>query len=136
MIALIAVAVFGAMLGLFIMVRRKQPTEIKQTPAETFLADLQTAKDRAGQDIKKFQTELFKALVKYLESAYTLSAAGKPADVIVTELEKVTTDRTKASRLAGWLMRAEKEKYSPVAAAPGDVTRLEAEIRQFFENMK
>lgn len=136
MMALIAVALLGAALGLFIIVRRKQPTEINQTPAETFLADLQTAKDQAGQDIKRFQTELFKGLVKYLESVYELSGSGKPADVIVTELERVETNRAKASSLAGWLMRAEKEKYSPMATAPGDVTRLEAEIRQFFENMK
>lgn len=102
-------------------------------PAEEFLDRLHKLKTESGSDVKKFQTGLFSLLSDYLSKEYDLALANKNATQIEEEIAKTDMPRERQQRIFGWLTRAEKEKYSPVAAAPGETVRLATEIQQYFE---
>ncbi len=135
-LAVIVVGLVGAGVGLFAALKRKTPGPIVRTPAEAFLEQLEAVKQNSGADLKKFQTGLYRSLLSYIGARYDLDLTGRPADHVVTRLQKAEIDPAVCEKLAGWLVRAEKEKFSPLAAPPGEVMRLESEVRDFFEKMK
>jgi hypothetical protein len=135
-IALIGVVILGGAVGLFAAFKKKPQPEPVRSPAEVFLDDLARAKSEAGNDLKKFQTGVYRGLIKYLRAKYNLQSSGKAIEAIVAELEQVETGRSEKDKLTEWLTRAEREKFAPVAVAPGEVLRLESEIREFFERLK
>ena len=136
---LIWLAVAGAVVAVVVVVvyvmKRRRPREIAQTPAQTFLDELSTLRQRAGDDLKTFQTGLYKSLLAYVTARYQLDLAGKPTEAIILELEGTEVNQSTKEKLSGWLARAEKEKFSPGAATPGEIIRLESEIREFFEKL-
>jgi len=135
-IAVIVVCVLGAAVGIFSLAGRRAPQKTTRTPVAAFLDDLEEVKKESGRDLKKFQTGLYKNLVRYIERRYHLSSVGESAEALTVELNKVERDQAICQALSGWLVRAEKEKYAPLELAPGEVTRLETEVRQFFEKLK
>jgi hypothetical protein len=72
----------------------------------------------------------------YIQARYALDLTGQSAETTARELDAVEPVQTVRDALSGWLIRAEKEKFSPLAPAPGEVSRLEAEIRFFFDKLK
>jgi hypothetical protein len=133
--ALIGVVLIGGAVGAFAALKKKPTPEKVRTPTEAFLEALAAIKTDAGNDLKKFQTGLYRELVIYIESKYNLTLAGKSVDGVVAEVEQIDTGRSDKDKLSEWLSRADREKFSPVAAAPGEVMRLESEIREFFEKL-
>lgn len=129
-VAVIAVAV------VFILLRRDRSRDAGppvKSPGELFLDQLQAVRDEAGSDLKKFQTGLNKILLDFLRSEYNLDAADVPDGELTDRLFAAGVTEPGATRISEWLQRARKDKFSPVASAPGETVRLEAEIRQFFE---
>jgi hypothetical protein len=47
-------------------------------------------------------------------------------------LERTSLTVSQRETIGGWLKRAEREKYIPLQAGPGETIRLESEIRDFF----
>ena len=113
--------------------RRVELAEPALTPAQEFLVRLAELKADAGNDLKKFQTGLYKHLVSFLHERYGIGSATASADEIAEKLAKTDMAKNYQDKINGWLHRAEREKFSPVAASPGETIRLEAEIREFFE---
>ncbi len=120
------------------VVHRRQPKEAiasMLTPREQFLSDLQGVKGEAGQELKKFQTGLYKILSRYLESAYGLRVGNLAEADLRGSLKDTVLSNDQIETVVGWLMRAQRDKFSPVNAAPGAVIRLESEVREFFEKL-
>jgi hypothetical protein len=135
-IALIAVAVFGLGVGLYAAFKPKAKKEVIKSPTEVFLEQLDVARKDADMDLKKFQSGVSRALTGYILARYGVNLTGHAASAAAIELEKVEPNQAVREALAGWLARAERERFSPLASAPGEVLRLESEIRAFFERMK
>ncbi len=133
--ALIGVVLLGGAVGALAALKKKPAPEVVRTPTEAFLDGLTKSKAESGSDLKKFQTGVYRGLVAYLEAQYRLALTGKPIDVVLAELEQLDAGRSEKDKLAEWLARADRERFSPVAAAPGEVMRLESEIREFFEKL-
>jgi len=115
--------------------RRRKPRKIAKTPVQAFLDELTALKQSAGSDMKTFQTGLYKNLIRYLSEEYKLDLNGKSLEQVISELEQTDMSRAGKDSIAGWLTRAEKEKFSPLAATPGETIRLESEIRQFLKRI-
>jgi hypothetical protein len=136
LIALIVVAVVGVGIGAFALFKPKPKADKVKSPAETFLEQLDAARKDAGTDLKRFQTGVHRGLITYIQHRYGRDLTGQSAHAISQELAAVESDQNMRETLAGWLARAEREKFSPLAPAPGEVSRLESEIRSFFEKLK
>ncbi len=134
--AVIVVCLTGLGVGLFAIFKRKAPAQKVLTPRERFLVELDELKAAAGNDLKRFQTGLCRSLTSYIADRYKLNIESKLAEAIVSEMNQVEPDQVRSKTLADWLLRAEKEKYAPIATAPGDVTRLASEIEQYFQKLK
>jgi hypothetical protein len=116
--------------------RRRRTKVTVKSARDEFLEGLVAVRNDAGQDLKRFQTGLYRILSGYLQSRYDLDTNSSPPDQLADRLAEAGAPPVQAERLSGWLARAEREKFAPVAAPPGEVMRLEAEIRQFFESIK
>jgi hypothetical protein len=135
---IIVVVVVGAFFVTVFFVRKRSriQQEPVKTPREEFLENLKAAKSAAGSDMKIFQTELHKILVQFLRQQYNLNPVNLSEDKLIEEMKAASLPEAKAHKLCGWLTKAEKDKYSPIAAGPGETIRLESEIREFFDNLQ
>ena len=130
---LIIVVVAGGAVGVFFWKRGRPSTPPPRTPAEAFLDDLAVLRKESGSDLKQFQTGLYKILVVFISVLFRIDVNGRTTESILADLDKVDVSRDTKDTLADWLRRAEREKYAPVEAAPGETIRLESEIRSFVE---
>jgi hypothetical protein len=132
----ITAAVVLALIGgvyLFVRNRNRRPRPVVKTPAELFLEEIGALRQTAGGDLKRFQTGLYKLLIAFLTSQYRINLAGLSTQEVLELCERTDMTESQMQKFAGWLWRAEREKFSPRALAPGETIRLEAEIREFFE---
>ena len=106
-----------------------------KTPREDFLDSLASTRTAAGSDLKKFQTEVYKILAAFLKRQYNIDAVDLPEDQLVGKLESAGLAHDKSKKICAWLLRAQKDKYSPSGSSPGEAVRLESELREFFEKM-
>lgn len=129
--------VFVAAVIVAVLVRgKRRPVEVVKTPREDLLEELTGARNAAGSDLKKFQTDVYKILATFLRRQYNLEVAGPVGDTFEQEMTRAGIDQGAARKMYEWLSRAEKDKYSPVTFGPGETVRLESEIREFFENFR
>jgi hypothetical protein len=135
--AAIVLAVIGIAGGLWYGAhRRRLRSLVKQTtPKDELLNGLENLQAEAGSDLKKFQTGLYQLLLTYLNDTYGILTTGRSVNDIMASLESSDLSAGRREKLAYWIERAEREKYAPVQAAPGETVRLANEIKQFFENM-
>jgi hypothetical protein len=129
----IIVVLLGGAAAVVFWMRGREKIPPPRTPAQAFLDDLTVLKQESGSDLKQFQTGLYKILIIFISVLYRIDVNGRTTEAILTDLEKADTSREKKDALADWLRRAEREKYAPVDAAPGETIRLESEIRSFVE---
>ena len=136
-IIVVVVIAFGSSVMIFVIARARKKRESVPvlTSEQKFLEKLAKLKLDTGSDLKRFQTGLYKILIEYLNEKYGLELAGLSSQDIVEKLNAVEMDGSVKGKVTGWLMRAEKEKFTPQGHAPGETIRLEAEIRTFFESL-
>jgi hypothetical protein len=135
MIAVLAIIAIGGVVVGVRVAKNRRPQEVVRSPKDEFLERLTELKQQAGADLKQFQTGLHRLLSSYMAAEYSLDVTNKSAGEIARAVEESDMPVAHREKLLTWLARAEKEKYSPVAAAPGETVRLESEVRTFFENM-
>ncbi len=114
---------------------KKVDEEPVKSPKEMFLEGLSQVRAESGQDLKKFQSGLYKILTRYLADAYLLPVGDQPEEELKEQLKKTPLKEAQVEAIAGWLIRARRDKFSPVNAQPGEVIRLESEIRELFEKL-
>lgn len=134
-LALTAAAVLALIGGLylFVRIRNRRPQPVVQSPAEEFLEQVGVLRQSTAGDLRRFQTGLYRLLVTFLSSQYQLNLAGLSTKEILDLLEHTSMTEKQRDKIAGWMWRATREKFSPLAPAPGETIRLEAEIREFFQ---
>jgi len=118
---------------LVVWLRNSKEAPPVRTPAEAFLDDLAVLKSESGSDLKHFQTGLYKILTVFISVLFRIDVNGRATEVILADLEQADLSREGKDMLSDWLRRAEREKYAPVNAPPGETIRLESEIRSFVE---
>jgi len=128
-IVLLAAVVF------LIVWRKRKPREVPKTAVEAFLDELARIRGEAGNDLKRFQTEFHKCLITFLSIKYQINVNGRSTDDVVGQLEKTSLTVSQRETIGAWLKRAEREKYIPLQAGPGETIRLESEIRDFFAKL-
>lgn len=104
--------------------------------SDTALEELTKLKNEAGTDLKRFQTGVYNILMNFLRAKYNLNIMGQTEEQLTELLTTVSLSEQRQRELAAWLIQAEKDKYRPIEASPGETVRLETELRKFFENMK
>lgn len=129
------VLVGGVGLGLFVRSRKRRPKPVEKSVAEQFLERLPQLRQEANGDLKKFQTGLYKNLLWFLSAEYGLYFANEPVEQILKQLEHAGIPDPVKDRVCGWLLQADRVKFSPVIPAPGEAIRLESEVRHFFETI-
>ena len=136
--AAIGVAFFGAIGGGMVYLRRRNAAnaEPERLPKDELLERLTELKARSGSDHKQFQTGLYRLLVNYLTARFGSARQGLSCEAIIIELAKTDMPLVERDKISGWLRQAEKEKYSPAGAPPGEATRIESEVREFFQSIK
>lgn len=121
---------------MFYLKKRRKPVLEVKTPGAVFLDGLSALSADAGSDLKRFQTGLYKLLVAFIHDQLGLEVAGRSADDIAQGIAGTSLAESQKSKISSWLIRADREKFSPLPPAPGETIRLETEVRQFFEAMR
>ena len=119
-----------------VIIKRRKPKVIVKTPRELLLERLTLLKQASGNDLKRFQTGLYKDLVWYLSVAYKLDFPGQSLEEVMSVVQNSAVPEFEREKISGWLERADREKFSPLPPSPGETLRLEHEVREFFEKMK
>jgi hypothetical protein len=135
-LAVIVMAVVLLVSGTWFWIRRsskRAERPVEKSPAEVFLENLGILKEESSGDLKAFQTGLYKHLVTFLKSQYGIRGKGDSVNDIVAEIDALEWPDSQKEKVCGWLVRADKEKFTPVTTAPGETIRLETEIRAFIE---
>ncbi len=130
------VVMAGAAFGFaYWRVRSRRPKAVVKSVPEEFLERLAQVRTEANGDLKRFQTGLYKQLVWYVNTRYGLGLGSQPTEEIVHEIDACNMPEAEKHAIGAWLIRADREKFSPATPMPGETIRLEAEVREFFEKM-
>ncbi|RME27350.1 MAG: hypothetical protein D6800_05180 [Candidatus Zixiibacteriota bacterium] len=123
-----------ALAGVVIYRRQKsrQAREPVVSPSQTLVDALSKLRSETGSDLKRFRAGAFPLITAFLADRYGVATAGQSAGQIVEQLSRLDLSERQREQLETWLVECEQAKYSPVTSAPGDVIRLETEMRQFF----
>ena len=133
MLIVVVVLLGGGAAYYFVVMKKNSVQPVAFSPEESFLESLNQIQAEAGLDMKRFQTGLYKALIEYLTRKYKLPSELDSAAAIAEWLKGSGLAPDVRAMLAGWLIRAEKEKFTPAAADPGAATRLYSEVKLIFE---
>lgn len=126
----------GAGVLVFARSRKKRHKEVTKTPIQLFIEKLSVLRDESGSDLKRFQTGLYRHLTWFINIQYGINVSHRTAEEITGSLKEVNLSPAEQEKLAGWLLRADREKFTPLPPMPGETVRLETEIRDFFEHMQ
>lgn len=125
----------GVGAGLMVRSRRRRPKPEVKSVTEQFLERLPQLRQESNGDLKKFQTGLYKSLLWFLSAEYGLTFANEPVEEILRQLDGAGIPSRIKDRICGWLLQADRIKFSPTTPAPGEAIRLENEVREFFETI-
>ena len=129
--------VLGA--GGFIVYWKKKasrPKVPRLSPAESFLEELERVKNESGSDLKKFQSGLHSALADFIGAAFELDFSSVSDEGVAEAFDGTNLNENQKQKIANWFVKARMDKFRPVTSPPGEVVRLENEIRSFFETLK
>ncbi|MFQ5453895.1 MAG: BatD family protein [Candidatus Zixiibacteriota bacterium] len=127
--------ILGAVIGVWKYKRNKQPEIPQQDPRDKFLEGLVNIKQDSGSDFKKFQTGLYEIMVNFLEEKYIINPENISDEEMFQKLKENNLSEEKCNKINSWFQEAQKDKFRPVSNTPGNIIRLEAEIRDFFEKL-
>lgn len=122
--------------GLVVWYRRRQqmPTEDIALPRDAFLSCLSNLQKETGNDLKKFQQGLFTALAHLLQQQFGISP-DQSTGGLAQRLTEAGLSMEDAELLTQAYVEADKDRYRPVTAGPGEVIRRAADIRGIIEKM-
>jgi hypothetical protein len=131
------IVVFGGVGIVLVMRARKMRNRApEKTTVQLFLERLAQSSSESNGDLKRFQTALYKNLLWYLSAQYGFKFAGQSVEEVVKALDNTGVPESEKDRICGWLLRADREKFSPAMSSPGETVRLETEVREFFESLE
>ena len=106
----------GAASGLaYWRIMAKRSKAVAKGIPEQFLERLAQVRTEAAGDLKRFQTGLYKQLVWYVNTRYSLGLGSQPTEEIVHMIDRCGMPEPEKSTIGAWLIRADREKFSPVS---------------------
>ena len=133
---IVGLIVLGGGIGSYFMfIKKSKSKEIILNPKDKFLEDLTELKNSSGNDLKQFQTGLYKILTNFIISEYNIDVSVVDMNEFISKMTDAGMILAHAEQMKKWLEQAEKDKYSPMSAAPGETIRLESAVRSYFEKM-
>lgn len=127
----------GAGLGAWRFVKaKKSPVPEVKSPVTLVLEGLTQLQAESGSDLKRFQTGLYKLLVNFAQATCGVATSGHSAEEIAEGIKNSSLSEVEKEKITGWILRADREKFSPLPPTPGETIRLESEVRTFFEQMQ
>jgi len=135
---IVVLVVIGCGVAGYFIYRHKVSVALAQqdqhNPKEQFLIDLESIKKDADGDFKRFQKGIWKILREYMLQTTSLDPEQFDDSKLSEALLDTNIDKSEAGRLAIWYIRARQDRFRPIKVEPGDLIRLESEIRNLFEN--
>jgi len=127
----------GGGAGVFIAKSKAANTKVPiKTPVDMALEELAKVTSESGSDLKKFQTGVYSLLSDFLKTRYNMNVGGLTQSELEVQISKTSLSVPQKSGIIDWLMQAERDKFGPIEASPGETVRLENDLRKFFENLK
>lgn len=131
------ILLLGGGAGVFIVRNKTAKSKVPvKTPVDAAIEELDNTKAESGSDLKKFQTGIYDLLSNFLKSRYNIDVSGNDEAQLGTTLAKTSLSETQKGSIIKWLVQAERDKFRPIEASPGETVRLENDLRKFFENLK
>lgn len=115
--------------------RRAQTTEPDKTPKDVALEQLSLVRRDAGDDLKKFQSGLYRVLAGFLQARFDIRADELADDKLAEAIDGTDLPAAARQKISAWIVAARKDKFRPVAGAPGETMRRESEIRETLEKL-
>ncbi len=133
-----AVALVGSAVVIVIAIvrQKRRPAEVKRSPREALIDNLTEAGSTSGSDFKKFQTEVHRLLLDFLREQFSIDASDLSEEELKQRLASAGLEDEKAGTICRWLTTAQRDKFSPVTAGPGEAVRLGSELKEFFEKLE
>lgn len=125
--------IFGGGAYYLLVIKGQSATDPAVSPEQEFMDSLDLLQKESLDDLKRFQTGLYKVLAEYLNRRYQIRSVSGTAGDLSEQMKATTLPVEHREMISAWLLRAEREKFTPVSVSPGATTRLSAEIKQFFE---
>lgn len=133
---LIAGAVFlGAVIGYFLLRRNKKEVQPVEKPVDRFKRQLTDLRIESGSDWKKFQSGLVDLLVAFFQDGLGVSVSGLDEIELTRSLSESGLSGNHAEALAAAYCLAERDKFRPVSAGPGEVVRCESGLQQLVNEI-
>ncbi|MFH1686774.1 MAG: hypothetical protein ABIE70_04545 [bacterium] len=126
----------GAAVGFFWWRLRNKPvSEPVERPVDRFKRHLAQLKEESGSDWKKFQSGLADLMALLFRDQFGVQAVGMDESELTTNLSQAGLAAKVAEALAAAYSKAEKDKFRPVSAGPGEVIRCESELQQLVSKI-
>jgi len=132
---LVVAGVVGIIIFLRIIRRKDVGTEVVKSPREIALEQIDDLQHSVGDDMKRFQTGLYRILAGYLQAEYGIKADESEDDELRETFEELPIPEGRKETLTEWVLEARRDKFRPVDSPPGETVRRAAEVRAFFEKM-
>ncbi|UCE23144.1 MAG: hypothetical protein JSU74_07495 [Candidatus Zixiibacteriota bacterium] len=136
LVLIVAVVGSAIVIAIAIVRQKRRPVAVAKSPLESLNDGLSEAVDLFGSDFKKFQTEVHRLLLDFLHRQFDIDGADLSEDELKQRLSAAGLEDSKAQAVCDWLIRAQRDKYSPVTAGPGETVRLGSELKDFFEKLE
>ena len=127
--------IISAGVVVFFVKKSKKPVEIVKTAKENLFESLENLKSQASSDYKKYLSGLYGVILEFLNNEYKLEISDFNENDFINKMSNTKLTSEQIETLSRWLSKAQKAKYSPIASAPGDLIRLETEVKDFFERL-
>lgn len=117
-----------------LVIRSRRPQVPQVSLEEQLLVKIGELRGECGDDVKRFQTGVYKELVHYVARANRVDLSGMMTDDIVHVIDASQMPEERKVKIGAWLLQAQRQKFSPAAFSSAEVLRLEQEIRLLFEH--
>ncbi len=133
---IIGLILTASLAALYIRKKIAREKPVKQSPKDSFLKSLMELKNLSGSDMKKFQSGLYELFCSFIKASFQLDLREISESEIETKIRETRLNSEEQYKISNWIIMAQKDKFRPVDSSPGDVIRLESEVRIIFEKMK
>lgn len=134
-VTVIAIVFVVLIIVFLIRLKKKGAGEEAKSPKEKAIENLNTLKNDAGNDMKKFQTGLYQLLRDYVNVQYSIDVEILDDDELTKSIMECGLSKSDGDKLAGWIIKAKQDKFRPIVSFPGETIRLETEVREFISKI-
>lgn len=130
---LLGVLALSTTFVVILVLRSRRPKTAQISPEDVLLVKIGELRADCRDDVKKFQTGVYKELVHYVAKVNRLDLSGMMTEELVQVIDASQMPEDQKVKIGAWLLQAQRQKFSPASFSSAEVLRLEQEIRSLFE---